>query len=173
MARSWPQRIARLVRHRLLDERSTRRAIGPAVVQRLAQRVAQSEQRHSGEIRVSVEASLPASYILRDATPRERAVAMFGKLRVWDTEHNNGVLVYLLLAERAIEIVADRGLTSRVPDTEWPRIVGAMRSAFQSQRYEEGLAQAIDAVTSLLVRHFPLAEGEKNPNELPDDPALG
>jgi uncharacterized membrane protein len=81
--------------------------------------------------------------------------------------------VYLLLAERAIEIVADRGLTSRVPDTEWPRIVDAMRGAFQSQRYEEGLAQAIDSVTSLLVQHFPLAEGQKNPNELPDEPALG
>ena len=173
MARSLFQRLSRLVRHRLLDERDTRKAIAPGVVSRLAQRVTDSERGHSGEIRVYVEASLPTSYILRDATPRERAVAMFGKLRVWDTQHNNGVLIYLLLAERAIEVVADRGLTSRVPESEWPRIVDGMRSAFQSQRYEEGLAQAIDAVTALLSQHFALAEGEANANELPDEPALG
>ena len=78
-------------------------------MERLARRVAASEQRHSGEVRIYVEAGLPLSYLWRDATPRERAVAMFGKLRVWDTEQNNGVLIYLLLAEHAIEIVADRG----------------------------------------------------------------
>ena len=103
-------RLQRMFRHRWLDESDTRRAIPPALAQRLAERVAASERRHSGEIRLYVEAGLPLSYLWRDATPRERAVAMFGKLRVWDTEHNNGVLVYLLLAEHAIEIVADRGL---------------------------------------------------------------
>jgi len=173
MARSYLQRIARLFGHRLLDERNARRAIGPDVVERLAQRVATSEQRTSGEIRVYVEASLPTSYVMRDAAPRERAVAMFGKLRVWDTEHNNGVLIYLLLAERAIEIVADRGVTSRVPETEWQRIVDSMRAEFQAQRYEQGLGHAIDAVASLLVQHFAIAPGEANPNELPDEPVVG
>ena len=168
----WAQRIARLVRHRMLDERDTRRAIPPALVDRLTQRVAESEKRHSGEIRICVEASLPTSYVMRDATPRERAVAMFGKLRVWDTQDNNGVLVYLLLVERAIEIVADRGVTSRVPEAEWQRIVGGMSAAFQAGRYEEGLQQAIDAVTGLLVEHYPVHAGDANPNELPDEPAL-
>jgi uncharacterized membrane protein len=134
--------------------------------------VAASETRHSGEIRVCIEAGLPTSYVMRDAAPRERAVAMFGKLRVWDTQHNNGVLIYLLLAERAIEIVADRGLTSRVAADEWQRIVEAMRDAFRDGRYEDGLTQAIDAVTSLLVLHFPLQPGDDNPNELPDEPVL-
>jgi uncharacterized membrane protein len=169
----WPQRIARLVRHRLLDERDTRRALPVERLERLTRRVAESEKQHTGEIRVCVEASLPSSYVLRDAVPRERAVAMFGKLRVWDTEENNGVLIYLLLVERAIEIVADRGVTSRVPAAEWVRIVGEMRGAFQGGRHEEGLGQAIDAVTALLVQHFPAEAGKANPNELPDEPALG
>jgi uncharacterized membrane protein len=163
-------RVARLLRHRWHHD--AHRSIPPALVERLKQRVASSEQRHSGEIRLCVESGLPTSYVMRDAVPRERAVALFGKLRVWDTQHNNGVLIYLLLAERAIEIVADRGLTSRVPASEWQRIVATMQAAFREGRYEEGLAQAIDAVTSLLVLHFPLGPGEDNPNELPDEPVL-
>jgi uncharacterized membrane protein len=170
---AWTERIARLVRHRLLDERHTHRAIPPEMLARLTRRVAESERRHTGEIRICVEASLPTSYVLRDATPRERAVAMFGKLRVWDTQDNNGVLIYLLLVERAIEIVADRGLAARVPESEWPRLVDGMRAAFAAGRYEEGLQQAIDAVTALLVQHYPVTGGAANPNELPDEPSLG
>jgi uncharacterized membrane protein len=156
----------------VLDERDTRRAIPKDMVERLTRRVAESETRHTGEIRICVEASLPSSYVLRDAVPRDRAVAMFGKLRVWDTEANNGVLIYLLLVERAIEVVADRGLTSRVPDAQWQRIVSSMRAAFQGGLYEPGLEQAVDAVTELLVQHFPARAGERNPNELPDEPLL-
>ena len=173
MARSWPQRLARLVRHRLRDEGDTLRAIPADLAGRLAQRVADSEQRHTGEIRVSIEASLPTSYVMRDATARERAIALFGKLRVWDTQDNNGVLVYLLLAEHAIEIVADRGVTARVPPGEWERIVRGMGEAFRAGRYEDGLMRAIDEVTALLVQHFPARNGAVNPNELPDEPALG
>jgi uncharacterized membrane protein len=169
----WPQRIARLFRHRVLDERDTHRAIPRDMVERLTRRVAESEKLHTGEIRICVEASLPTSYVMRDAAPRDRAVAMFGKLRVCDTQHNNGVLIYLLLVERAIEIVADRGLTSRVPDAEWQRIVTGMRSAFRGANYEDGLQQAVDAVTALLVQHFPARVDEANPNELPDEPMLG
>jgi uncharacterized membrane protein len=173
MKRALHRKIARLAKHRWLDESDTRKAIPPELVQRLAQRVRESETRHSGEIRIFVEAGLPTSYVMRDATPRERAIAIFGKLRVWDTEHNNGVLIYLLLAERAIEIVADRGLTSRVDDGEWVRIVERMRDAFQAGRHEEGLTQAVDEVTALLAAHFPLGAGQANPNELPDEPVLG
>jgi uncharacterized membrane protein len=93
---------------------------------------------------------------------------MFGKLRVWDTEHNNGVLIYLLLAEHAIEIVADRGLTRVVPPETWGQMVAGMRDAFRAGSFEDGLAQAVDAVDALLAQHFPLAEGQANPNELPD-----
>jgi uncharacterized membrane protein len=161
-------KLSRLLRHRWLDETDARRALGDAALQRLADHVAASERGHSGEIRVCVEAGLPLSYLWRDLSARDRALTMFGKLRVWDTEHNNGVLIYLLLAERAIEIVADRGLSRRVPEDEWKRVVAAMGENFRSGRFEQGLVQAIDAVDVLLRRHFPLAPGENNPDELPN-----
>ncbi len=165
--------IQRFLKHRWLDEADTRKAIPPDLLERLRQRVAASEKRHSGEIRIYVEAGLPTSYLLRNATARERAVAMFGKLRVWDTEHNNGVLVYLLLAEHAIEIVADRGITRHVPPAEWKAIIARMGTAFRERRFEDGLTQALEEVSALLVAHFPLAEGQANPNELPDEPSIG
>lgn len=167
------ERIRRLLRHRWLDETDTRRAIPPALVERLAQHVGESEQRHTGEVRIYVEAGLPFSYLWRDAPPRERAIALFGKLGVWDTEQNNGVLIYLLLAEHAIEVVADRGLSRHVSPQQWQEIVAHMRDAFRAGRYEEGLKQAVDEVTELLVRHFPAAAGAPNANELPDHPVLG
>ena len=165
-------RLARIFRHRWLDEADTRRAIPPSLVQSLAARVAASERRHTGEIRIYVEAGLPMSYLWRNATPRERAIAMFGKLGVWDTEQNNGVLIYLLLAEHAIEVVADRGVSRHVSPAQWQAIVRGMGTAFQAGHYEAGLRQAVDAVTALLVHHFP-SGGGVNPNELPDEPVLG
>ena len=171
--RSFGRILARILRHRWLDESDTRKAIPPDLVGRLMRRVAASEQRHSGEIRLYVEAGLPVSYLWRDATPRERAVALFGKLGVWDTEYNNGVLIYLLLAEHAIEIVADRGLAGRVPPAEWQAIVSRMGPALREGRFEDGLTQALEEVSALLVAHFPQAAGQANPNELPDQPVLG
>jgi uncharacterized membrane protein len=165
-------RLQRILRHRWLDEADTRRKIPAALVQQLAAQVAASERRHTGEIRIYVEAGLPMSYLWRDASPRERAIAMFGKLGVWDTEQNNGVLIYLLLAEHAIEIVADRGVSRHVEPEQWRAVVQGMSEAFRAERYEDGLRQAVDAVTALLVRHFP-DDGRDNPNELPDAPVLG
>jgi len=165
-------RLLRILKHRWFDEHDTRRALKPEVVQRLQQRVAASERLHSGEIRVCVEAGLPLSYLWRGLRARDRAVTMFGKLRVWDTAQNNGVLIYLLLAEHAIEIVADRGLNTHVGPAQWAAIVAAMRDAFRSGRHEEGLNAAIDAVDALLRQHFALAAGQANPNELPDEPDL-
>ncbi|HVE52728.1 MAG TPA: TPM domain-containing protein [Ramlibacter sp.] len=167
------ERLQRILRHRWLDDSTTRRAIPPALVEQLARHVAESERRHTGEVRIYVEAALPLSYLWRDATPRERAIAMFGKLGVWDTEQNNGVLVYLLLAEHAIEVVADRGLSRHVSATQWQEVVHHMRDAFRAGRYEQGLIQAVDEVTALLVQHFPAAPGAANANELPDAPVLG
>jgi uncharacterized membrane protein len=172
-AKPGPSLIARMLKHRWLDESDTRKAIPPELVERLTRRVAASEKRHTGEVRIYVEAGMPMSYLWRRATARERAVAMFGKLRVWDTEHNNGVLIYVLLAERAIEIVADRGLASRVDPGEWQRIVERMQGAFRAARFEDGLTQALEEVSALLVAHFQLAPGGVSANELPDEPALG
>jgi len=162
--------VLRLLKHRRFDEADALRIVGADAMQRIQALVAASETHHSGEIRVCVEAGLPWSYLRRHATARERAVAMFGKLRVWDTEHNNGVLIYLLLAEHAIEVVADRGLSRHVDAAQWRAITATMAAAFAAGRFEAGLNQAVDAVDELLRRHFPLAPGEINPNELPDEP---
>jgi len=164
------KKLQRILRHRWIDEADTRKAVPPELVERLTRRVAASERRHSGEVRICVEAGLPLSYLWRGASARERAVALFGKLRVWDTEHNNGVLIYLLLAEHAIEIVADRAIARRVPASHWDEVLAGMRGAFRAGRFEPGLAEAVRAVDTMLATHFPLADGEANPNELPDAP---
>jgi len=172
-----------LLKHLWRDADDSRRAIPPAMLQRLAQRIAASERRHSGEIRLCVEASLPLSYLWRlnaqnpmRRLTRQRAVTLFGKLRVWDTEHNNGILIYLLLAEHAIEIVADRGVARHVSPAQWQAMVARMASAFQDKRYEEGLTQALEETSALLMEHFALPDGTGslagNPNELPDQPFL-
>lgn len=172
--RSWPGRLTRLLKHRWWDEADARRALPREALDRLQARVAQSERAHSGEIRVCVEASLPLSYLWRDATARDRALAMFGKLRVWDTEANNGVLIYLLLAEHAIELVVDRGLARHVDEAHWRQLVLGLGGELRAGRFEQGLLQTIAEVDALLRRHFPWSEGGglENPNELPDRPHL-
>jgi uncharacterized membrane protein len=152
-------RFWRILRHRWLDDSDVRRALDRQAMDRIQARIAASERRHSGEIRVCVEAGLPLSYLWRGASAR-----------VWDTEANNGVLIYLLLAEHAIEIVADRGAARYVGPDHWQHIVHGMREHFRAGRFEPGLMQAVEAVDALLATHFPLAEAAVNPNELPDRP---
>ncbi len=167
-------RLVRLARHRWAEE-GLARAMPPDLARRLAHRVAASERRHTGQIRICVEGGLPLSYLWRGAGARERALTQFGKLRVWDTEHNNGVLIYLLLAEHAIEIVADRGLARAVAPQAWHGVLTPMREAFRAGRYEDGLTQALEQVSALLVEHFPAEEGAggRHANELPDAPVIG
>ena len=177
MVGNWFKTFFRVLRHRSQDTTDTRRAIPADMVQRLMERVAASEQRHTGEIRIYVESSLPSSYLWRGADTRERAVMMFSKLRVWDTAQNNGVLIYLMLAEHAIELVADRGIDAHVPAQHWQMVVTRMADAFRSNRYEDGLTQALEEVSAVLVEHFPAVDAagasRPNPNELPDAPVLG
>ena len=172
-----------LLKHLWLDASDTARAIPPDMLERLARRVAASERRHSGEIRICVESSLPASYLWRldsshslAAVTRERAVVMFGKLGVWDTEHNNGILIYLLLAEHAIEIVADRGVARHVSADQWQAMVAHMASAFKERRYEDGLTQALEECSAVLMQHFEVTGAtpgaQADSNELPDAPQL-
>ncbi len=162
--------LLRLLRHRWVDETALARALPSAALLRLQERVRVGEATHSGEVRVCMEAGLPWSYIARRASARERAISVFGKLRVWDTEHNNGVLIYLLLAERQIEVVADRGITRCVPQPVWDSLVQALQVALRNSQFEAGLQQAVDAVNALLQQHFALQEGQSNPNELADAP---
>jgi len=170
-------RLTRILKHRWLRDDAAQRAIPPTLLEKLAEQVAHSEASHSGEIRIYVEAGLPMNYLWQPASTahiaRERALAMFGKLRVWDTENNNGVLIYLLLAEHRIEIVADRGLNQRVNADTWPRLVTTMSTAFKAGDYASGLTQAVQEVTELLHQHFPLDGDQANPNELPNEPLLG
>jgi uncharacterized membrane protein len=182
MSSSMINKLKTIIRHLWLDADDTRSAIPPDMLKRLTQRVAASEQRHSGEVRICVEAALPASYVWRlnskvsmRALTRQRAVMMFGKLRVWDTAHNNGVLIYLLLAEHAIEIVADRGLTPHVSTAQWEEMVRHMSAAFKAGRYEDGLTEALAEISAVLMQHFAIdgsPGGPVNPNELPDNPLL-
>jgi uncharacterized membrane protein len=171
------KRIQRLLHHRWHDSATLRRALPAAALERITRRVRASEQRHSGEIRIYIEAGLPTSYLWRQhALPqiiRQRALSLFGKLHVWDTEHNNGVLIYLLLAERAIEIVADRGLDRHLSRQDWHAMIARMRAAFREGRFEDGLLLSLEEISALQVQHFPLAAGDANPNELPDAPVLG
>jgi uncharacterized membrane protein len=133
--------------------------------------VAKGEGRHFGEIVFAVEAALPLSIVLRAVQSRDRAHLVFSQLRVWDTADNTGVLIYVLLADRAIEIVADRGIAARVAQAEWDAICAAMRAQFVAGEFERGAVEGVDAVNALLTRHFP-SDGKTNPNELPDAPVL-
>ena len=167
-------RLLRLLRHRWMD--SAERSITLAAQERLTQAVANSELRHLGEIRVCIEAGLP-NHLLLQADPlsvliRQRAVAQFAELGVWDTEHNNGVLIYLLLAERAIELVADRAIYRAVPPAQWQAMVQRLGAALREGRLEDGVLQAIQEVGAELLAHFPASDGAQNPNELPNQPLL-
>lgn len=167
-------------KHRWLDASDCNRALPDDMLKRIMQRVMASEQRHSGEIRICVEAGLPTSYLWRyfwRKTPmktilRERAVMMFSKLRIWDTAQNNGVLIYLLLAERDIELVADRGINQYVDHAAWKAIVKRLSTALHDDKFEDGLTQALEEVSAIMMLHFELKAGEKNPNELPNAPFI-
>lgn len=168
-------KLLRILKHRWLDTSDTARAVPDDMAERLARRVAASEGRHSGEVRLCVEATLPLSYLLRISagTPlssvvRERALTWFGRLRIWDTEHNNGVLIYLLLAEHSIEFVADRALSQRVSAADWQSIVDRLGTRLREGAFEEGLTQALEEVSALLVEHFPAEAGSVRRNELAD-----
>ena len=167
---NWIQRLGRQLKHRILD-RDASHALPQAARERITQAIAASEAKHTGQIRVYVETALPWSYIRRDAPARERAVMEFAKQRVWDTEHNNGVLIYLLLTEHAIEIVADRAVARRVETAQWQSIISTLSKDLRSNQYEAALRQAIAQVSLLLERDFP--RGTQNAdNELADAPIV-
>ena len=166
------QRLARLWRHRW-SEGQVRSAFPDEVLLRLERAVSHSELQHTGQIRLCVEGGLPYSYIWRGATARERAVGLFGKLRVWDTELNNGVLIYLLLADHAIEIIADRAVARAVPQSTWEALVQDMQKAFQQHAFADGMEAALQRVSQLLIAHFPAdAQPVDAKRGLPDAPVV-
>ena len=128
------------------------------------------EMRHSGEVCFAVESALELGELWRGKTARDRAIEVFSELRVWDTAANNGVLIFLLLAERNVEIVADRGAAACVEAAAWEDVCRAMEAHFRAGRFAEGALAGVNAVSELVARHFP-ASGE-NANELRDRPVV-
>jgi uncharacterized membrane protein len=132
--------------------------------------IKESEAAHSGEIRFAVEGALHIEPLLRGQPARERAIDVFSQLRIWDTDRNNGVLIYLLLADRDVEIVADRGIDAKVGPREWERICRQMEAAFRQSDFEGGVLGGIREVTRHLAEHFPPTGDDRN--ELPDKPVV-
>lgn len=175
--------VRRLFRHLWLDQTDALRTVGEGGLARLEALIGASEQAHSGEICLCIEASLPPALLWRhiaqrapiDVVVHQRALDLFSAMRVWDTEANNGVLIYLQLAEHRIEIVADRGLAGRTGTGHWEAVLTECCGDFRKHGYERGLARAIDAVSAALVTHFPAAAGTgatNSPNQLPDRPVV-
>lgn len=143
-----------------------------ASLERIAQAIAEGERTHGGQVMFAVEPELALSALWKGVTPRQRAEHAFALLRTWDTEANNGVLVYLLLADHAIEIVADRGLQGRVDAEQWQRVCALLRTPLRNRQYEAAALSAIAEVSRLLARHFPADPEQRRGNELPDRPQL-
>ena len=155
----------------LLAFGAARRRFPSATLDAIRQAIAASEGSHLGEIVFAVEGRLPLAALWCGVTPRQRAQAVFSDLRVWDTAHNSGVLIYLLLADQAIEIVADRGIAARVDEAQWRDVCALMRGPFARGEAQAGALAGIAAVTEILRRHLP-AEELTNPDERPDRPVL-
>lgn len=162
--------INRIIKHLLTTESQVTRAFPPHALHAIEKAIRASEAAHAGEIRFAVEGSLDGAPLFQAHSPRERAIELFAHLRVWDTEHNNGLLIYLLLADRAVEIVADRSIHAKVGSDEWSRVCRHMEAAFKQSSFEDGVVSGIQAVTQHLARHFPANPARVN--ELPNRPVV-
>jgi len=162
--------IARIVRHLCTTDGTLKRAFSEPDLAAIEKATAASELRHDGEVRFAVEAALDTAALLRGTSARERALEVFANLHVWDTERNNGVMIYLLLADRDVEIVADRGIHSKVGDAKWEAICRSMEKSFAEGRHSDAVIAGIEAVSEQLALHFP--PSQKPVNELLDKPAL-
>jgi TLP18.3/Psb32/MOLO-1 phosphatase superfamily protein len=162
--------VRRYLRHLATPDWVARRAFPKASLRAIEQAITASERLHQGELRFVVEAGLDFSLLWHRVSARRRALDLFARLRVWDTEHNSGVLIYVQLLDRQVEIVADRGINARVAQDEWEAICRRLELAYRRGDCESGTLAAIGEVTALLRRHFPA--GTENPNELPDRPLV-
>ena len=152
-----------------MAEGAARRKFPRATLDAIHKAIAAGEQRHRGQVCFAIEQALPLARLWRRRTPRERAHEVFAQLRVWDTEHNSGVLIYVLVADHAIEIVADRGIAARVAQSEWQAVCERMLERFAANDFERGAIEGVHAVSDILARNFP-SDGTPRANELPDEP---
>ena len=160
----------RFLKHLFAPAWLARRSFPSGTLIRIEEAIRASEQEHDGEVRFVVESVLPLHYLPGKRPSRRRAEDLFAQLKVWDTEHNSGVLVYVQLVSRHIDIVADRGIARKVEQAEWDAVCRAMEASFRKNDYLGGSLEALETITRILARHFP-ARGI-NPNELPDKPLV-
>ncbi len=168
-------RIRRLLRHSLTSHRRTRRSFPEATLDAIEQAIKRAEAAHGGEIRFAIETALSPLHILRDSDPHSRALDVFAQLGVWDTADNNGVLVYVQMADRHVEIVADRGFGDRVSREEWQGVCRLMQDHYRAGRFAAGSIAGVEAVGNLIARHFAASDrgsGAPGRNRLPDRPTL-
>jgi hypothetical protein len=163
-------KLGRILKHLCVGRWQLRRAFPKRSLRAIGEAIREAEIGHCGEIRFAVEPSLDLRRLFRGQSSRERALEVFSHLRVWDTEHNSGVLIYLLLAERQVEIVADRGIHARVSREEWEKICRDMEPAFREGNFEAGVISGIKATGAHLTRHFPSLDERRN--ELPNRPVI-
>ncbi len=164
-------RFMRLLRHLVSSPRRLRRRFTPEVLHDVQRAITTLEREHAGEIRFVVEHALHPAQLWSGLTARLRALEVFGLLRVWDTEANNGILVYVLYADRAVEILADRGIAQRVSQEEWEGLCREVETEFAGGQFRAGSLRAIEGAATLLRRHFPTVVSKVS-NELPDQPVL-
>lgn len=162
--------IARIGKHLLANRWRVRKAFPSQAMAAIEQAIKTSEATHTGQIRFVVEGALDGAPLFRNQSARTRAIDIFSHLRIWDTTHNNGVLIYLLMADRNVEIVADRGIDTLVGHAAWEEICLAMEAEFRKSKFETGVVKGIQGITHHLARHFPSTGA--NFNELPDRPVL-
>ncbi|TKT70780.1 hypothetical protein YH63_004765 [Afipia massiliensis] len=162
--------IKRIGRHLLLNRWRVRRAFPRQALTNIEKAIKASEALHTGQIRFAVEGALDGVPLFKDQSARARSIDVFANLRVWDTENSNGVLIYLLLADRDVEIVADRGINEKVQQAEWEAICRLMETEFRAGNFEGGVLTGVAAVTRLLAKHFPASGAPRN--ELPDKPVV-
>lgn len=160
----------RIARHMLSTHSQLKRVFPSNSLDAIERAIKQCEANHTGEIRFVIETALDCAALFAEQTTRERAIEVFSKVGVWDTEHNNGVLIYVLLADREVEIIADRGIYRKTGIDAWSQICHQIEAAFKQGLFEEGVIQGIRAVGQHLSTHYP-ASGQKI-NELPDKPVL-
>ena len=160
----------RFLRHLFFTRWATRRLFTPRVLADVETAIRETEALHAGEIRFAVETALDLAELIQDVAPRQRAMQVFGQLGVWDTAQNNGVLIYLLLADRRVEIIADRGIAARISQSEWEGVCRDMERHLREGRFAEGSVAGVRGVGHLLSRHFPGRHGGSN--ELPNQPIL-
>jgi len=163
-------KINRIGRHLLKHHWRVRRLFPPPVLDRIERAIKAGEATHSGQVRFVVEGALDGAPLFRNQPTRERALDVFSHLRIWDTAHNNGVLIYLLLADRDVEIVADRGIDAKVDTTVWEAICHQMETDFHAGNFEHGVIRGIEEVSRELAKHFP--PHGRGSNELPDKPVV-